>query len=239
MQNRKVFEIRNKLKQDKSTLSGQIPELPALPILPETLLCMELSLCERVLSLSELAEVVLRDPGATIQIMRQAGHEGEALTGSFERIEDCISALGVEVCFDAIAHDAAIQAGQRLEIRHAWGHAREVARNCEQLAQESRGAINPSDAYLVGLLHELDGMPALCGWTAQLEQVEFSPSALARAWSLPRSVQEYWLEQRDPAARTHWSELVRGAHKMQKLQQLTPAPIAHSAEDEPRRFYAM
>ena len=58
--------------------------------MPETLLLMDLGALEKPVDLEEITQVVLSDPGATIQVLRLAGRERALGEEREARIEDCI-----------------------------------------------------------------------------------------------------------------------------------------------------
>jgi hypothetical protein len=85
-------------------------DLPAIPVLPETLLLLDLEAQERSVDLKRVAELVLSDLGATLQILRLAGREHACAEFRPSRIEDCIVDLGVDVCLQALSAHTVPQA---------------------------------------------------------------------------------------------------------------------------------
>lgn len=224
MRSCKLYEFRRRRKVDQPAHVDTPEEFPPLPVLPETLLCMELSVGVPAVGLDDLASVVLRDVGATLQIMRAAGKESVFCEPGPHRIEDRISELGVQRCLEALKYEASIRGGLRPEIRQAWNHAREIAENCRSLAEEHGIGFPARDAYLVGLFHELDTLPSLLGWTDKAACAD--GQTLVHVWSLPECVRMHFLEQQAVTSWTPWSELVRSAHARLVLQQ--DAASAHS-----------
>jgi len=83
------------------TQVGAAPD-PAIPIMQETLLLLDLAVQESSVDLREISQLVLDDLGATLQILRLAGREYANSHDRPLRIEDCISALGVNACMQAV-----------------------------------------------------------------------------------------------------------------------------------------
>jgi HD-like signal output (HDOD) protein len=245
VQNKRAFKIHTRCRVDDRSQTGRFLDLPDVPVLPETLLCMELSTFAASIHLNDLADLVLGDLGATIQIIRAANRECSAIEGRFNRVEDCISSLGVDGCFEAIARESSAGDGERWEIKQAWQHARDIAWKMKSLAEELGSEVNSGDAYLVGLLHELDQLPVLLLWQSAIgfsSDSEPSGLALARAWSLPECILEYFLEMQDSSKTGRWSEMVRKVHGMQKVIEMdnpTASPIpAHLLAEKGARSVA-
>lgn len=217
-----VIDIETRRSFNQLTQVNISGGLPAVPVMPETLLLMELCAQGRSVDLSEMAQVVLGDPGATIQIMREAGQECAFGEGRPRRIEDYISALGVSGCIEAASRKTVSRAMNKPAIARFWAHSIEIAMRCRQLADEN---MSPDEAYLTGLLHELGSLPGLFEWEADSAASDFEvlgdPVAagvkLADEWYLPQCVTEYFAEQIYPRGTYHLSHIVRRAHEVSSL----------------------
>jgi hypothetical protein len=219
VQNERVFEIgsaRNRVSAGQLSQFDLVRDLPDVPVLSETLLLMELMIRQRTVDLGEISKLVLSDLGAALQILRVAGGEVCSIEGLPTRIEDCISNLGLQVCLDAMSRRTMRGSSRHPEMIEAWTHARLVAEECRHLAYEGRCPVNPEEAYLVGLLHELGSLPAMLGWDRTMQRVG-SPDMIglrmAQAWSLPRCVAEYFAPLRSISGVNPWREVVQQAHK--------------------------
>lgn len=219
MQRGKLYQFENRQKVEQLESADVIWEPPALPILPETLLYFELSVGQQIVTLDEMTDVVLRDPGATIQILRAAALEVGFCDDRECRIEDCVAALGVSGCIDALKDETSVRGGLKPEIRKVWSHAQKIAENCVYLAEEHGIGLPLRDAYLVGLYHELDTLPSLLGWNAK--SANLSTALLVHAWSLPECVRAFFMEQQGETQWTPLSELVRLAHVLQAPMEIT------------------
>lgn len=191
--------------------------LPAVPVMPETLLLMELCAHGRSVNLSAMAQVVLGDPGATIQIMREVGQECSFGEEHPSRIEDYISALGATGCIEAASRKTVSRAMNKPAIAKFWAHSIEIANRCRQLADES---VSPDEAYLTGLLHEIGSLPTLLKWATSSAEGDLEilgdPVAdgakLAEQWYLPLCVVDYFVELAHPRGSCQLSVIVQRAH---------------------------
>jgi hypothetical protein len=215
--NRKVFGIRAGQNFHFYQQISHAPELPDIPALPETLLMMELSAVGSAIDLRQITGVVLRDIGATIQIMRQAGAECCTSEEQCSRVEDCISMLGVETCIEAVSRQTVTRAMNKPAILKSWSHARVIAERCRRIAEEADGHMNPDEAYLTGLLHELGSLPFILEWEPKW-RTPGDPTAagfrLAKEWFLPTCVVEYFNELLYSKTVGGRTEIVQRAHDL-------------------------
>lgn len=219
VQRGKVYQFGDRQRADQFASTGTVGELVTLPVLPETLLYFALSVGQQTVSLDELTSVLLRDPGATTQILRTAALEVELCDDGRRRIEDCVAALGVLGCFDALKDETSARDGLKPEIRKAWTHAQKIAENCAYIAGQCGIGIPLRDAYLVGLYHEIDKVPSLLDKTA--ESGHLSTALLVDSWLLPDCVRAYFAEQQTETQWAPLSELVRAAHALQSPKERT------------------
>jgi hypothetical protein len=189
--------------------------LPGIPVLPETLLRLELEAQERSVDLRSMARVVLSDVGATVQVLRQSGLESGSLDACPTRIEDCISNLGISACMDAVAAEALGRNYRYGVVTEIWAHSREIA-HYARLVAEDTDRVNPDDAYLVGLLHTIGLLPNALAWTESRRPVNAGLAALqmARQWSFPNAVVDYFREVGRDESAAPWPEIVHKAHRL-------------------------
>lgn len=195
--------------------SSDRSDLPGLPVLPETLLLLELQLQESCVDLREMSQLVLADLGATMQILRLAGREYGNAEGRPVRIEDCISDLGLQACLTAVAAQPLTYDNHPRAIAETWSHSREIA-NYAKLVAEEVSDVNPEEAYLVGLLHNIGALPAVLGWGRResgATDAAILGYKMARSWALPRCVTEFFCEVVIPSHAPRWSGIVRSAHE--------------------------
>lgn len=186
------------------------PDL-AIPIMQETLLLLDLVVQEPSVNLREMSKLVLDDLGATLQILRLAGGEYGNSNGRPLRIEDCISCLGVHACMHAVSKEKAARNGRQRDIAEMWAHSREIAQFSKLIAEESPET-DPEQAYLVGLLHLLGYLPQVLGWEGSGRDQTLSGLDLAKRWSLPHFVQQFFSTIQSTPEDSAWSEIVRLAH---------------------------
>jgi HDOD domain len=191
-----------------------VDDLPDVPVMPETLLLMELGIHEFAVDLAAMSQLVLSDLGATLQILRLAAREcGEARP---ERMEDCISILGPQACLKAAARRSIGSGIQCRVVFEAWAHAREIAQVFRVLAEETHGKIRPEEAYLAGLCHVLGFLPEMLSWDrpAYCGRGWGVGLKLAERWSLPFCVAEFFAEMQLSRGGARWGDLARKAHRI-------------------------
>lgn len=191
-------------------------DLPEVPVLPETLLLIELKAQERCVDLREITLLVMEDIGAVLQIFRRAALEYPSREDRPTRIEDCISGLGLQSCVETLS-SATVPLGSA-EVIETWRHAKEIGRRCRQLAA-AMAVTSPDEAYLAGLFHQLPSLPLIFGSEAPAQDSNVAALTglrMAEAWSLPPCVQDYFSELQNPSNGQRWSALVQRAHEMAK-----------------------
>ena len=229
MRNEKILEIGSARNPVFLQLNQQEwaakHELPDLPVMPETLLLMELMVRERTVDLGELSQLVLGDMGAALQIMRLAGSEESLADDRPSRIEDCISGLGLEACLDAVSRQTLKRNARHPGMNAMWTHAREIAESCRALAEQSYFSANPEEAYLVGLFHAIGALPVVLEWDRTIDlpdDQELAGLRIAQGWSLPHCVIDYFSELRPLSNGNRWSRLVERAHAQDYAMAETP-----------------
>jgi hypothetical protein len=188
---------------------------PAIPIMQDTLLLLDLVVQEPSVDLGKMTQLVLDDLGATLQIFRLAGREYGNSNDRPLRIEDCISDLGIQACMEAVSEGRAAGHGRQRPIAEMWAHAREIAQYCREVADELPD-VNPDQAYLVGLLHLIGSLPSLLGWNRRRKDAAeeaLNGLQMAKRWSLPYFVQQFFSEIQSAGCKSEWSEIVRLAHQ--------------------------
>lgn len=205
-------------------------DFPAVPALPETLLAMELQLCQRTVNLGEVSTAVLGDLGATIQILRLAGREYGEAENRPVRIEDCIADLGLETCLLAAERGTFARGALTPAVFELWAHSYQVALRCRQLAEDARGFTHPYEAYFAGLLHGIGSLPSLLGWKRPGIAADPAAAALAMAekWCFPVCLMDYFGEVRNPGSNPQVSRIVAEAHRL-AIGSSSRCPIADVA----------
>ncbi|MGD0891349.1 MAG: HDOD domain-containing protein [Terracidiphilus sp.] len=190
-------------------------DLPSIPVLPETLLLLDLQVQERSIDLREVSELILSDLGATLQVMRLAGREHACTEFRPTRIEDCIADLGIDACLEAISAQSVTRNSGQSAIIETWSHSREIADHSKQIAEDSQ-EVDPREAYLVGLLHAIGLLPAVLGWAASKRGVsDFALAGfkLAKKWSLAPFIVKFLGEMNEDHYVTALPAIVREAHQ--------------------------
>jgi hypothetical protein len=203
--------------------------------MPETLLLIDLGAQEKPVDLEKMKQVVLGDLGATIQVLRLGGRERVFGEERPTRIEDCISALGVQACAEAVSRRTVSRAKDKPAITEAWSHAKEIAESCKLIAEKSAGSIDPNEAYLTGLLHELGSLPAILDWEP-VQKVSSDPDLaglkLAEEWFLPQCVADYFSERGNLRTGGQWTGIIQRAHE---ISESTSEATSNEGKLKPRK----
>jgi HD-like signal output (HDOD) protein len=199
-----------------SQLSCPQDPFPSIPTMIGTRLQLELLLQESTVDLSAISEVILSDPGATLQILRLVGEEYPTEEDRPTRIEDCLASLNMELWYEAIC---ASSISPNPQVLAHWQHARRVAQCARELAKCVEG-LAPEEAYLIGLLCEVGKLPKLLGWHTYAEsntEQDALGIMLADYWHLPSYLHKAIQDQQ---VRTH--------HENGHLENAHPEPIVPS-----------
>jgi HDOD domain len=205
---------RNPVVELRRLHAGLVNDLPDIPVLPETLLRLHLETQELSVDLRAISLLVLGDLGAALQIFRLAGREYGNVEDRPTRIEDCISALGLDACLEAVSAQTQPRHYLQDAIAETWAHAREIAQYSKLVAEEMP-EVSPEEAYLVGLLHGIGSLPTLLGrfeGQAGVSDLEMAGLKLAKQWCLPQCIVQFFSERCTTGCTTAWQEIVRRAH---------------------------
>jgi hypothetical protein len=190
---------------------------------------MELIICQGSVDLAQVSQLVLSDLGATLQIFRQAERENVIGGRRLARVEDCISGLGLERCFDAMASCLITRSTHSASVYSAWGRAREVAVTAKFVTEKLALDVASEDAYLVGLVHGIGNLPEILKWDWAMHFGRHSDLAglrIAEAWRLPHCVVRYFSDRVAGEPQTQWTRLVD--HAVELLE----SPSSPSLHDE-------
>jgi HD-like signal output (HDOD) protein len=206
--------VRDRVAERQPFKVEVVAEMPEIPVLLETILRLDLLVQEPCVDLRVLSDVVLSDLGATLQLLHLAGREYGHSEGRPTRIEDCIADLGLHACMAALSVQTVIRARRHQAIGAIWAHSREVAQYSRLIAEEMPN-VNPDEAYLVGLLHGVGLLPEVLGWNeneAGVANAARMGFRLAKRWTLPYFVLQFFSELQMGGRKTHWLEIMRSAH---------------------------
>lgn len=149
--------------REKSVAEMNEDLLDEVPVMPETILCLEMIVNEPSVDLRRASEIVLSDVGATIQILRLIGGGYDVDEQRPRRMADCLASLDVGTWFGAISSRAFACDPEHAETTALWRHCRLVGQYAKLVA-EWLECVSGEDAYLVGLLHGIGAIPSVLGW---------------------------------------------------------------------------
>ncbi len=133
-----------------------------VPTMPSTVLGLELLLQDQSLDLQMASDLILRDVGATLQIMRLMSLELPYPESGPFRMATCLATLDTASWFAALSTNTMSYSTTPNELSGLWKHSRSVAQFAKLIA-ESLGEVSPEDAYLAGLMHEVEHIGLLLG----------------------------------------------------------------------------
>lgn len=190
--------------------------LDQVPVMSATVLALELLLSDRYLDLGLASEIVLSDVGATIQILRLIGKEYDSASDRPYRMGDCLASLDANEWFPAISTRSFGCSKEYAHMTEMWRHCRLVAQY-SQLVAESLEHIPPQDAYLVGLLHAAEAIPAVLGWPRTVSAGRDDDSRFAMEGTMPLFVLAALRSVNDPTP-SPWRFILDTAHELAGYQ---------------------
>lgn len=187
--------------------------IPAIPINLVTRLRLEiLVMRSSVMDLRHIAETILADAGATLQLLRVIGEEYGSDSCRPSRIEHCIAVLDRDRWFHSVC--ASVISSHHKDISAVWEQFRKAGQSARLIAERTNDFV-PEEAYLVGMLHQIGKLPHILGWTSQscysVAEERAVGVLLAQHWCVPAFLMESLLEQQDEAFRARWSGLLHAA----------------------------
>lgn len=184
-------------------------------VMRDTLLLIELETEEFCVDLQALSTLVLSDLGATLQVLRLAGREYGNVEGRPVRVEDCIADLGIQACKKAMSEHLMPRDVHSSAVAELWRHSREIAGLSRHFAERTVD-VDPDQAYLVGLCHSIGSLRGVLGLEVNTHQKSDRMRigrALAREWSLPGCVSDYFADPGKCGERSAWQGIVQAAHQ--------------------------
>ncbi|MGH7177277.1 MAG: HDOD domain-containing protein [Tepidisphaeraceae bacterium] len=207
----------------------QLDELPTLPAVAVRVLEVTGSDSS---SAKEVVQLIESDPSLTARILQLVHRADLGVRGEVTSVDRAVSLLGFEAVRSAVLAIGVFQTfqpdsklpAQRFSREEFWKHCVAVACCAEMLAVATRGKINPSEAFVCGLLHDLgkvaldamlpksfarvvEAVDLLRGNIADVERTVVGldhmvvGKRLAEKWHLPQSIREcVWLHGQTPEA---------------------------------------
>ena len=152
-----------------AALSEGLPTLPAYVFELNSLLSVA------PVNLKRVGEVIRTDPSLTAQLLRLCNSAFMGFRERVTKIEHAIMLVGTERLRTMVLTCSLIEyVGHRVaseDIQSFWGHCFLTATLSERLA---RGVayIQPEQAYLAGLLHDIGALPLLMATSAESPELE-------------------------------------------------------------------
>jgi HD-like signal output (HDOD) protein len=186
-------------KLDRSLADGRLD----LPSLPEVALKIRRALADEYVSVKEIARLIGSDPALAARTLRVANSAmfyrgGRRITSLGEAVSQLGHKMVRNVALSFAAQQAFIGYGNRPlreYVGNVWRHSVHAAVLAYALAR-SRTLINPDEAFLAGLLHEVGKLYILIRAQEHLEELvaEEAFQSVLMAWHprIGRAVIEAW-----------------------------------------------
>jgi hypothetical protein len=178
-----------------------------------TILGLDLLLQESCIDLRLASRLVLSDVGATIQVLRLIGNQYEFTLDRPKRMEECLASLDVNMWFDAVCSRTFACDDQHIATTALWKHCRLVAQHSQFIAESLEG-VSPENAYLVGLLHESQFIPAVMALDRCERDLISSASTCSMDGSLPLFVLAALRSVKGAHPRSTWKFILTKAHEL-------------------------
>jgi hypothetical protein len=133
------------------------------PVMLATVLGLELLLQEPSIDLRMASDLVLSDVGATLQVLQLVGDEYSVSGERLCRMDECLASLDVDAWFTKVSARTFANGPDHVNTAVMWKHCRVIAQY-SQLIAGSLKEVSPEQAYLVGLLHDIETISDSLGW---------------------------------------------------------------------------
>ncbi|SDI40096.1 HDOD domain-containing protein [Propionivibrio dicarboxylicus] len=137
-----------------------------LPAMPQILLKLMERCQNEDTGMSELADLIAKDPGITSKVLGVANSSAFHRSGRALGLESALATLGTDMIRTLVINESVSQVFNSLnqsngiDLRAFWKHSLTVAVIAKSLAAES-GTVSPEEAYLAGLLHDVGRLALL------------------------------------------------------------------------------
>jgi hypothetical protein len=183
------------------------------PVLPGTLLRLELLLHEAQVDVRVATELVLNDVGAVIQILNQAGNEDSPTGGLPDRIAECLVDLDLGDLLNSLYSRSLAPGWEHGQVAAVWEHRVAIARYAS-ITAESTGAVAVEDAYLAGLLDDRGAIAEVLEWPLRTGKHRGAGELLCAAEKLPRAIVSAFGHAPGFRRPRHWKHILETARQL-------------------------
>ena len=187
--------------------------LDNVPVMSATVLGLEMLIYEPYIDLKIASEMILSDVGATVQILRLVGDEFEHAAVRPNRMGECLASLDMETWFGSLSTRTFFSGQKHAATVAVWNHCHLIAQY-SQLVAESINYISPEDAYLVGLLHEVDSILKVSLYPESGASEKCVNDLSEMEGMLPHFVLSALRSARKPGVASVWKYLLTSAHEL-------------------------
>ncbi len=188
--------------------------MPRVPVMPATLLSLEMLLHYPSLDLRKVSRLLREDPGALLHLFAVVAEEGAALSDPPARIENYIASLPLERLLKRLV-TAGSPHRDHTSLSTFALHAVTIGFHAQQVAASLD--LPGEQAMLVGTLHELGFLPWALGWQAMpgtAGQAATCCEQLCLQYSLPVWLSAALIALHRHASDSMWTAISAAAHEL-------------------------
>jgi len=126
-----------------------------LPVFPRAAREVVTCLSSRDASVRDLENVASLDPVMSGLLLQAANSSFYSPRSAIASVRHAITYIGLEATRKVLLAATFRSSFASLRMHHLWNHSLDVAQTAERLATRSRIPLNPSEAFLAGLVHDV------------------------------------------------------------------------------------
>jgi putative nucleotidyltransferase with HDIG domain len=126
-----------------------------LPVFPRAAREVVTCLSSRDASVHDLENVASLDPVMSGLLLQAANSSFYSPRSAIASVRHAITYIGLEATRKVLLAATFRSSFASLRMHHLWNHSLDVAQTAERLATRSRMQLNPSEAFLAGLVHDV------------------------------------------------------------------------------------
>jgi putative nucleotidyltransferase with HDIG domain len=167
-------------KEHEST-ANLIERLPVLPVVVARVLALRPA---SDTYFDDLLRIVSEDPAFAIEVIRVANSPLVAPMSPIQTLPSAVARLGARRTASMVTAMSAIRVFVPTtdDQRELWGHALDTAVTARVIAEHSGGLVDPDEAYVAGLLHDIGRLVMFDASATELADVE------AHGWVTPEDL---------------------------------------------------
>ncbi len=161
---------------DSTDIPAQILDVNSLPSLPQALVDLIDECNKKDINIQKLGEAVARDVFLSTRVLQLVNSAFIGARNTFSDIVQAVIYLGVDttrnLAVSVAVHEtfSSLNIHEGIDLLTFWRHSFLTAVLAKNLSTEI-GGVHPSEAYLIGLLHDIGKLLLLCGFPEQYKKI--------------------------------------------------------------------